>query len=77
MTDYVTYHGSETLEDTFRRSDGDEFGYRIPAELIARLEALDRERQQAVDAIKRHIAEQQVPEVDLETSEPTGEDNPW
>lgn len=27
VSDYVTYHGSETLEDTFRRSDGDEFGY--------------------------------------------------
>ncbi len=77
MTDFVTYHGSETLEDTFRRSDGDEFGYRILSELINRLETLDRERQDAINAIKRHIEERRVPEVDLETEEPTGEDNPW
>jgi hypothetical protein len=77
VTDFVTYHGSETLEDTFRRSDGDEFGYRIPDELISRLETLDRARQGAINAIKRHIEEQGVPEVDLEIEEPTGEECPW
>lgn len=77
MTDFVTYHGSETLEDTFRRSDGDETGYQIPDELILRLETLDRARQGAINAIKRHIEEQRVPEVDLETEESTGEENPW
>lgn len=77
MTDFVTYHCSETLEATFRRSDGDETGYQVPDELITGLEALDRARQAAIDEIKRHIAEHQVPEVDLETQEPTGEDNPW
>ncbi len=77
MTDFVTYHGSETLEDTFRRSDGDETGYRIPDELIVRLEVLDRQRQAAVDEIKRYVVEQRVPEVDLDSGEPTGEDVPW
>jgi hypothetical protein len=77
MTDLVTYHGSETLEDTFRRSADDEFGYRIPTELITRLEAAEREREDAIDAIKRHIEEHHIPEVDLETEEPTGEENPW
>ncbi len=77
MTDCVTYHGSETLEDTFRRSDGDETGYEIPAELIQRLETFDRARQAAINEIKRYVVEQRVPEVDLETDEPTGEDVPW
>ncbi len=77
MTDYVTYHGSETLEDTFRRSDGDETGYEIPDELIARLERFERARQGAIDAIKRHILEHRVPEVDLETDEPTRDEYPW
>ncbi len=77
MSDYVTYHGSETLEDTFRRSDGDEFGYRVDGDLIARLERLERERQAAIAAIKRYIEERHVPEVELETNEPTGEENPW
>ncbi len=77
MTDFVTYHGSETLEDTFRRSDGDEFCYRIPDHLIGRLEELDRARQDAINAIKQYIEEQQVPEVDLETEKPTGEELPW
>lgn len=45
MTDFVTYHGSETLENTFRRSGGDEFGFRIPENLIERLELADREQQ--------------------------------
>ena len=77
MSDFVTYHGSETLEDTFRRSDGDEVGYQVPDELITRLEVLDRARQGAINTIKRYIEERQVPEVDLETEEPTGEANPW
>lgn len=77
MSDFVSYQGSETLEDTFRRSDGDEFGYEIPEELITRLETLDRARQGAIHAIKRYIEEHQVPEVDLETEEPTGEEYPW
>jgi len=77
VSDFVTYHGSETLEDTFRRSGGDEFGYRIPDELITRLETLDRERQEAIDAIKRHIEQHQLPETDLEAEEPTGEEYPW
>lgn len=77
MTDFVTYHGSETLEDTFRRSTGDEYGYRIPDDLIARLETLDRARQDAINTIKRYIEHRQIPEVDLETEEPTGEDPPW
>lgn len=77
MTDFVTYHGSETLEDTFRRSDRDETGYQIPDELIIRLEALDRARQGAINAIKRHIEEQGVPEVELDTEEPTGDEYPW
>lgn len=77
MTDFVTYHCSETLEDTFRRSDGDETGYQVPDELITRLEMLDRARQGAINAIKRHIEENAVPEVDLETEEQTGEENPW
>jgi hypothetical protein len=45
VTDFVTYHGSETLENTFRRSGGDEFGFRIPENLIERLEHADREQQ--------------------------------
>lgn len=77
MSDFVTYHGSETLEDTFRRSDGDEFGYQIPAEMITRLEVLEQARRDAIDAIKRHIEEHRIPEVDLETEEPTGEENSW
>ncbi len=77
MTDFVTYHGSETLEDTFRRSDGDEVGYRVPVELISRLEQFDRARQGAINAIKRHIEDRQVPEVELDTEEPTGEEYPW
>ena len=77
MTDFVTYHGGESLEDTFRRSDGDEFGYEIPDELIARLETFDRARQGAINAIKRYVEERRVPEVDLETEEPTGEEIPW
>jgi hypothetical protein len=77
VTDFVTYHGSETLEDTFRRSDGDETGYRIPVELVIRLEMWDRERKSAIDSIKRYIEEHRVPEVDLETEEPTGEEVPW
>lgn len=77
MTTFVTYHGSETLEDTFRRSDGDEYGYEISAELLARLEAADRARNDAITAIKRHIEEHRIPEIDLETEEPTGEENPW
>ncbi len=77
MTDFVAYHGSETLEDTFRRSDGDEFGYRIPDELITRLETFDRAREGAVRAIKQYIKERRVPEVDLETEEPTDEEYPW
>jgi hypothetical protein len=74
---FVTYHCSETLEDTFRSSDGDEFGYQIPSELITRLESADRARSAAIAAIKRHIEEQRIPEVDLETEESTGEENPW
>lgn len=77
MTGYVSYHGGETLEDTFRRSDGDEFGYQIPDELIARVEAAERVRQAAINAIKRHIEDQQIPEVDLDSEEPTGEEYPW
>ena len=77
MSDYVTYYGGETLEDTFRRSDGDEFGYQIPADLVTGLEALDRARQAAITEIKRYIEEHQVPEVDLDTEEPTGEGTPW
>jgi hypothetical protein len=77
VSDFVAYQGSETLEDTFRRSDGDEFGYQIPDELIIRLETLDRAREGAIGAIKRYIEERQVPEVDLETEEPTGEEYPW
>ena len=48
-----------------------------PEELITRLETLDRARQGAINAIKRYIEERQVPEVDLETEEPTGEEHPW
>jgi hypothetical protein len=77
VTAFVTYHGSETLEDTFRRSDGDEFGYQIPTDLLDRLDAAERAHEDAVTAIKRHIEEHHIPEVDLETEEPTGEDNPW
>lgn len=77
MTDFVTYHGSETLENTFRRSDGDECGFRIPGELIIRLEMADREQEAAVTAIKRYIEDQQVPEMELDTEEPTGEELPW
>lgn len=77
MSDFVTYHGSETLEDTFRRSDGDEFGYRVPEVFIARLEYLDQARQDQIAAIKRYIEERRVPEVALESQEPTGEEYPW
>lgn len=77
MTDFVTYHGSETLEDTFRRSDGDEFGYAIPWPLIAQLETTKAAYESTVNAIKRHIEDHRVPEVELDTEEPTGEGNPW
>jgi len=48
-----------------------------PDEMITRLETLDRARQGAINAIKRHIEERRVPEVDLDTEEPTGEAVPW
>jgi hypothetical protein len=74
---WVSYHAGETLEDTFRRSDGDECGYRIPSGLLDRLEAAERDLESAITAIKRHIEEHRIPEVDLDSEEPTGEDNPW
>jgi len=77
VTDFVTYHDGETLEDTFRRSDGDEFGYQVPVVLIDHLEALDRARQAAVNAIKVWIANHRVLVLDLDTEEPTGEEYPW
>jgi hypothetical protein len=77
VSDYVTYHCSETLEDTFRRSDGDEVGYRIPEHLISRLETLEQDRHDAIAAIKRHIVAQRVPELDLDSEEPTGGEIPW
>ncbi|GAA0583189.1 hypothetical protein GCM10010172_80300 [Paractinoplanes ferrugineus] len=77
MTDYVTYHAGETLEDTFRRSDGDETGYAIPWPLILQLESTKAAYESTVAAIKQHIEDHQVPEVALETEEPTGEEYPW
>lgn len=78
MTDFVTYHGSETLEDTFRRSgDHDEIGYAVPWPLIAQLEATKAAYESTVTAVKRHIEEHHVPEVELDTEEPTGEEYPW
>lgn len=49
----------------------------MPAELITRLEELDQARQGAINAIKRYVEEQRVPEIELETEEPTGEEYPW
>lgn len=65
-TVHVTYHGSETLEDTYRRSDGDEYGYAIPSELIERLEQAKKTCNEAVEAIRRYIEDNGLPEVELE-----------
>lgn len=67
MTDiYVTRHEGETLEDTYRRSDGDEFGYLIPEALIERIEVATAEHQAAVEAIREHITRHGVPEVEID-----------
>jgi hypothetical protein len=66
MTAFVTYHGSETLEDTYRRSDGDELGYEIPVGLIARLEDAKKVCDEAVEAIRRYIESNRVPEIELD-----------
>jgi hypothetical protein len=65
VTVFVTYHGSETLEDAYRRSDGDEFGYPVPVELIERREAAERDLNAATDAIRRYISVNDVEEVEL------------
>lgn len=69
LTEYVTHHEGETLEDTYRRSDGDEFGYQIPAALIEQLEAAEAARAAAVEAVRAYITDNDVPEVDIETGE--------
>jgi hypothetical protein len=74
MTVFVTHHQGETLEDAYRRSDGDEFGYQIPVELIERMEAAVKAMDEATGAIRLYIAEHDVPEVDIETGEPNTEE---
>jgi hypothetical protein len=66
VTDYVTHHEGETLEDAYRRSDGDEFGYLVPEELIERREAAERALDDANGAIRRYIKDNNVPEVELD-----------
>ena len=62
--DYVTHW--EDGEDTYRRSgSGDEFGYYVPEALIARREAAEAELDAADEAIRRHIADHDLPEVEL------------
>ena len=50
---YVTYFGD--FENAYRRSDGDEFGYQVPEELIRRREAAQRELDAADKAIRDYI----------------------
>lgn len=61
----VTHHEGETLEDDYRRTDGDEFGYEIPVVLLERLEEARRELDAANDAIRRYIADNDVPEIEV------------
>lgn len=65
MTDFVGYLGDETPYP-YRRPDGDEFGFEIPAELIERLDAAEGEHDAATEAIRRYIEDNQVPEVELD-----------
>jgi hypothetical protein len=60
---YVTHHGD--FDDAYRRSDGDELGYLVPEDLISRREAAERQLSAANEAIRRHICDHNVPEVDL------------
>lgn len=63
MSDFVTHHGD--FEDAYRRSNGDEFGYRVPVDLIERREAAEQKLREANDAIRSYIEQNEVPEVEL------------
>lgn len=62
---YVAHVGDETPYP-YRKDTGDEeFGFRIPADLIERLDAAEREHDAATEAVRRWIEEHEVPEVEL------------
>ena len=63
VTQYVTHHGD--FEDCYRRSDGDEFGYPVPAELVDQLEAAERALRAANDAIQNYLEDNAVAEVEI------------
>jgi hypothetical protein len=64
----VSYHGD--FEDAYRRSDGDETGYRIPERLIRAREIAEQHFDAANRAIGDYIRDHQVPEIDLDTEKP-------
>jgi hypothetical protein len=65
---YVSHHGD--FEDAYRRSDGDETGWRVPEHLIRARETAERQLDAANQAIGDHIRDHQVPEIDLDTDQP-------
>jgi hypothetical protein len=65
---FVSYHGD--FEAAFRRSDGDETGWRVPEHLIRAREVAERQFDAANQAIGDHIRDHQVPEIDLDTDQP-------
>jgi hypothetical protein len=63
VTAFVTYHGD--FEGAYRRSDGDEFGYLVPVEPIQRREAAAKALDEANEAIRSYIQQNDVAEVEL------------
>lgn len=69
---WVTHHEGETLEDTYRVSDGDEYGYQVPAALAAELEAAQACLDAAVEAIREYIDQHGLVEQELDDEEGEG-----
>jgi hypothetical protein len=65
---HVSYHGD--FENAYRRSDGDETGWRVPERLILAREIAEQHLDAADQAIGDYIRDRQVPETDLDTDQP-------
>lgn len=68
-TTWVTHHEGETCEDTYRRTDGDELGYLIPANLIDDVEAAQERLDAAITAIANYITDHDIAEQPIDDSD--------
>lgn len=74
MIDYVGYLGADGNPYPYTSTDGQQYGYQVPEQLVRQVVAAEKAHREACDNVRAWVTTYQLPLIDLDSGEEVDED---